>query len=174
MSNKRFGLIAAAFALVVPGCAETTTNTNANMNANANANMNANANANANSNANANANKSLSREDVEKNKDKYTAEAKGLGRKIGAGANDAWLWVKTREQLATAADLRDSTINVDVENGVITLTGTVATNDQMKKADTIAKAIDGQKGVQNKLKVSADTGNANKNASPANSNGKKS
>ena len=180
MSNKRFGFIAAACALVVlvaVGCSDTTTNTNTNTNTNANANMNANMNANANANANmnvnANANKSVSREDVDKQKDKYAAEAKSLGRKIGTGANDMWIWVKTREQLATADDLRDSTINVDVENGVITLTGTVATNDQMKKADTIAKGIDGQKGVQNKLKVSADTGNANKGAAPANANTKK-
>jgi len=177
MSHKRFGFILATLLLaaLAAGCdsnTNTNTNTNANngnANANANANSNVNANVNANANANANANRSVSKEDVEKNKDKYAAEAKSLGRKIGTGATDMWIWVKTREQLATADDLRDSTVNVDVENGVITLTGTVATNDQLKKADSIAKAIDGQKGVQNKLKVLAATDNA----SAGNANAKK-
>lgn len=162
MNKYRFGLIALCCALVVlaAGCAETTTNTNT---ANSNtAGTNSNTNANA-ANANANSNTSLTREDVTRKKDEYVAEAKKLGRKLGAGADDMWLWVKTREQLATADDLRDSTINVDVEKGVITLTGTVSTAQQVKKAESIASAIEGQKGVQNKLKISAEGGNSNGN-----------
>jgi hyperosmotically inducible periplasmic protein len=112
-------------------------------------------------NTTANTNRAPTKEDVEKNKESYGKQAKDAGRKIGTGANDTWLWAKARYDLAAASDLRDSTINVDVENGVITLTGTVASQDQLKKADTIAKAVDGQKGVQNKLKVAAATGNAN-------------
>lgn len=166
MNKNRFGLLALCCALVVlaVGCAETATNTNtANGNANdVNGNTNASA-ANANTKANANSNTSLTREDVTRKKDEYVAEAKKLGRKLGAGADDMWLWVKTREQLATADDLRDSTINVDVEKGVITLTGTVATAQQMKKAESLARAIEGQKGVQNKLKISAEPGNSNGN-----------
>jgi osmotically-inducible protein OsmY len=86
-----------------------------------------------------------------------------------------WIWVKTREQLATADDLRDSTINVDVDKGVITLTGTVASTQQMKKAESLASAIEGQKGVQNKLKVSADANNTNgnKNTKTGTANSKK-
>ena len=38
----------------------------------------------------------MTREEYEKNKVSYTEEAKRLGRKIGAGANDGWLWTKTR------------------------------------------------------------------------------
>lgn len=173
MSQKKFWLLVAclAFAALAAGCSDTATNTNTNTNT---ANVNTNANApNTNTNVNVNANRSMTREDVEKKKDEYAAEAKRLGRKIGAGANDTWLWAKTRADLAAADDLRESTIEVDVENGVITLTGTVANNDQVKKADTIAKGIDGQKGVQNKLKVAADGGNANKNANTGNANTKK-
>lgn len=168
MNRNKFGLIALCFALVLlsAACADTATNKNtANGNlpgTNGNTSSNA-ANANTKANANANSNTSLTREDVSRKKDEYIAEAKKLGRKLGAGADDMWLWVKTREQLATADDLRDSTINVDVEKGVITLTGTVATAQQMKKAETIAKAIEGQKGVQNKLKISAEGANSNGN-----------
>ena len=42
----------------------------------------------------------MTREEYEKNKESYTEEAKRLGRKIGAGANDGWLWTKTRAALA--------------------------------------------------------------------------
>ena len=55
----------------------------------------------------------------------------------------------------TADDLRDSTINVDVVNDVITLKGTVATAAQKTQAETVAKTIDGQKGVKNELQVRA-------------------
>lgn len=178
MSRHKFELIALCCALVLfaVGCTDSATNgntTNGNSNANG-SNVNA-ANANAKTNNNANSNTSLTREDVTRKKDEYVAEAKKLGRKLGAGADDMWIWVKTREQLATADDLRDSTINVDVENGVITLSGTVATTQQMKKAESIASAIEGQKSVQNKLKVSADTNNANgnKNTKSGTANSKK-
>lgn len=165
MNRNRFELIVLCFALALfaVGCSESANNANtttANANSNGNASV---ANANANTNNNANSNTTLTREEVARKKDEYVAEAKKLGRKLGAGADDMWIWVKTREQLATADDLRDSTINVDVEKGVITLTGTVATTQQVKKAESIASAIEGQKGVQNKLKVSADANNANGN-----------
>nr|MDQ3820828.1 BON domain-containing protein [Acidobacteriota bacterium] len=53
-------------------------------------------------------------------------------------------------------------INVDVNNGVITLRGTVPSKDQADKAVAAAKGISGNKGVQNQLKVSA-CGSMNEN-----------
>jgi hypothetical protein len=149
-----------ALAALAAGCGGDD-NTNANT-GNANRPANSNVAVVTNTNANSNANKAPTKEDVDKNKETYGKQAKDAGRKIGTGANDTWLWVKARYDLAAANDLRDSTINVDVENGVITLTGTVATKEQLQKADTIAKAVDGQKGVQNKLKVAAGS-NTNAN-----------
>ena len=78
-----------------------------------------------------------------------------LGRKIGAGANDGWLWTKTRAALAAEDDLRDSTINVDVENEVVTLSGTVVSADQKRKAEEVARGIEGPKNVRNQLTISA-------------------
>jgi hyperosmotically inducible protein len=66
--------------------------------------------------------------------------------------------------LAAADDLRDSTINVDVDNGVVTLTGTVASAAQKTRAEQVAKTVDGVKSVRNQLKVAADNANANRNA----------
>jgi hypothetical protein len=146
------------------GCSQTT-NDNANTNTRANANNNS-AVANANTNTNANSNKRApTRAEYEKNKQTYAEEAKSLGRKIGTGLDDGWLWTKTRFDLAAADDLRDSTINVDVENGIVTLSGTVANHEQMAKAEQIAKSVEGVKGVKNLLKVAPTTkSNANANA----------
>jgi len=78
--------------------------------------------------------------------------------------NDGWLWVKARFDLAAADDLRDSTINVDVDNAVVTLSGTVASAAQKTKAEQVAKTVEGVKSVKNMLKVAADNANANANA----------
>lgn len=98
-------------------------------------------------------NSTVSREDYDKNRSEYERE-KGSST-IGQGINDSWLWFKTKTALATANDLRDSTINVDVVNDMITLKGTVATAAQKNQAETVAKTIEGQKGVKNELLVRA-------------------
>src|SRR5215468_2173250 len=121
--------------------------------------------------ANTNTRRAPTRQEYESNKERYAREAKDAGRKIGTGLNDGWLWVKTRFDLAAADDLRDSTINVDVDNDVVTLSGTVATAAQKTKAEQIAKAVEGVKGVKNQLKVApAANTNANTNKPNANTN----
>ena len=107
------------------------------------------------------------REEYEKNKETYSQQAKDLGRKIGTGVNDGWLWTKARVDLAAADDLRDSTINVDVENEVLTLSGNVATAAQKAKAESVAKAIEGVKQVKNMLTIAPANTNANTKATPA-------
>ena len=144
-----------AFVALLAGCT-TPTNTNTNTNTNLNANTNANLNANANSNANTrgrSVNANISREEYERDKESFGQQAREMGRTIGSGANDGWLWTKTRALLAAADDLRDSTINVDVENDVVTLTGTVATAAQKSRAQEIARGVEGVKNVRNNLTV---------------------
>jgi osmotically-inducible protein OsmY len=94
----------------------------------------------------------LTREEFDKNKREY--EKQSQGSKVGQGANDGWLWYKTRAALLVTNDLRDSTINVDVENDVVTLRGTVSSKAQKAKAVMITKGIDGVKQVKDMLKVS--------------------
>ena len=148
----------AAAALAVAGMVAACGGTSTNMN-NSRANVtnlganNANTGAivvNANSNTNR-WNSNVTREEYEKNKADYEKE-KGSST-IGQGANDMWLWVKTRASLLGTSDLRESTINVDVVNDVVTLKGTVATAAQKTKAEEVAKGIDGVKSVKNELKV---------------------
>ena len=174
---------AAALAVGSIGC-ETASNTTVNKNAmngnvsnvgvvvNSNSNMAANTGVNTNKVA---MNSNVSRADYDKDRAKYEAE-KGAST-IGQGANDSWIWFKTKAALATVNDLSDSTINVDVANDVITLKGTVKTAAQKTQAETTAKGIEGQKGVKNELKVDANdsmtnqmtSGNTN-TAKMANSN----
>jgi osmotically-inducible protein OsmY len=145
----------AGLALALAGCGDMASN---NTNSNANANRAANANvAVAAASPTPTPRKGLTREQYESDKDSYSRQAKEAGRKVGTGINDGWLWVKTRFDLAAADDLRDSTINVDVANDVVTLSGTVATAAQKTQAETIAKAVEGVKSVKNMLKVSAPT-----------------
>jgi hyperosmotically inducible protein len=159
-------IASSAMALLLSACNGETTNTNSNANANA-ANANASANANANSNANLsasnNSNRAPTKEDYARDKERYEREAKQSGRTIGTGLNDGWLWAKTRFDLAAVDDLRDSTINVDVDNAVVTLTGTVASAAQKTKAEDTVKSITDVKGVKNMLKVVANP-SANANA----------
>ncbi len=159
--SKLLAFIAGVTLIGATACGTATdTNTNTNVaprNANTNANVNSNANMNTNTNANRRTvNANISRQEYEKNKQSFAEEAKRLGRTIGADANDGWLWTKTRAVLATTDDLRDSTINVDVENGVVTLSGTVATQAQKTKAEQVAKGVEGVKSVKNKLTVKAN------------------
>jgi BON domain len=166
MLRRITGLIAlAALAFILPAC-----NGTANNNANGNANLNANVHATPSPTATVNANtgtaesrRAPTREEYERDKERYNREAKESGRTVGTGLNDGWLWVKSRFDLAAADDLRDSTINVDVDNAVVTLSGTVASAAQKTKAEQVAKAVEGVKSVRNQLKVQANT-NANANA----------
>jgi hypothetical protein len=155
------GFIAASIiALGLTACNQPT-NTNTNT-ANANTAVNTNANANtavANANTN-NTRRAPTREDYERDKDRYQREAKESGRTVGTGLNDGWLWVKARFDLAAADDLRDSTINVDVDNAIVTLSGTVASPAQKAKAEQVAKSVEGVKSVKNMLKVAAGNSNA--------------
>ena len=106
-----------------------------------------------------------SEEDFARSRDEYIREAKEAGSSIGSGIKDAWIHTKVRAALAAADDLRDSTINVDVDNNVVTLRGSVASPQQKSKAASVAKSIDGVKNVTNNLNVSAGgggtTGNSN-------------
>jgi len=102
---------------------------------------------------------SVTREEYNTRRAEYEAE-KGASN-IGQGANDSWIWFKTRAALLGTGDLRESTINVDVSNDVVTLKGTVASPAQKTKAEQVAKGIDGVKSVKNELKVAADDSIAN-------------
>lgn len=160
MKKKILTLTIGLTALAFAGC-ESTTPTNANTalrNANSNqavvVNNNGNTTVVQTTNSNRWNNANVSRTDYDKNRAEYEKD-KRSGETIGSGANDSWLWTKTRLALMTTSDLRESTIDVDVVNDVVTLKGTVASAAEKTKAEQVAKAIEGVKSVTNQLKVQA-------------------
>lgn len=139
-------------------------NTNAANSNRANANA-ANANtANANT-ANANTRRdwgvNVTEADYERRKSEFAGWAKEQGDTIGTGLKDGWLHVKTRAALAAVDDLEDSDINVDVNDGVITLRGNLPNKQHVDAAAKAAEGIEGKKSVKNELKAGAAAGNSN-------------
>jgi hyperosmotically inducible periplasmic protein len=93
---------------------------------------------------------------VETTKDKMpTAEERAKNReKVSSTASNATLTTKVKTALASDAGAKTmANINVDSNNGVVTLKGRVDTADAKKKAGEIAKKVEGVKSVKNELKV---------------------
>ena len=91
----------------------------------------------------------------EKTADKTVSATKKTGRAIDDG------WIKSKIYAQYLADwntvLNDSDIDIDVDNNMVTLNGTVKTAEAKTKAVSIAKATDGVKSVKDNLRVGAGT-----------------
>ncbi|MBV9923924.1 MAG: BON domain-containing protein [Acidobacteria bacterium] len=166
----------AALCLAAAACGS---DSNTNVTVNANANRAANANAatatpTATPAASAYNRNYNSKEDYGKESSNYRAEAKNKGESVGESIEDGWIHIKVRAALAAVNDLRDSTINVDVDKNVVTLRGSVANAASKKAAEDAAKKVDGVKSVTDKLEIKADSSsNANTKSANANANANK-
>jgi hyperosmotically inducible protein len=92
----------------------------------------------------------------EKVQDKLpTANERANNReKVATTASNATLTGKVKSALASDAGAKTMTnINVDSNNGVVTLKGKVDSADMKKKAGDIAKKVEGVKSVKNQLTV---------------------
>ena len=78
------------------------------------------------------------------------------GRTAGKGVSDGWLTSKIYAQFIDEDALDDSDIDVDTNRGVVTLTGTAMSKAGVARAEAIAKATEGVKSVNNRLKVGAE------------------
>jgi osmotically-inducible protein OsmY len=150
MKKLVFLTLITALTIAFTGCSSAT-NTNNTRNNAVNAtpiNVAPTVNANANSNR---WNSKISKEEYEKNRAEY--EKNKRSDSWGQSMEDSWLWFKVRSALATTSDIRESTINVDVAKDVVTLKGTVATDAEKKKAEEVAKGVEGVAKVVNQLKA---------------------
>ncbi|HVE59484.1 MAG TPA: BON domain-containing protein [Pyrinomonadaceae bacterium] len=181
MKTKFIIMTVGLSALALAGCESAPPNSNVSLkNVNSNTAVVVNSNANVpvvTTNTNRWNNANVNRADYDKNRTDYEKD-KRSGETIGSGVNDSWLWTKTRLALMTTSDLRESTIDVDVVNDVVTLKGTVATKEQSAKAAQVAKEIDGVKSVTNQLKVApndsiTNTGGSSSSNTKSNANMKK-
>jgi hyperosmotically inducible protein len=74
--------------------------------------------------------------------------------RVSSTASSAALTTKVKTALASDVGLRTMTnINVDSDDGVVTLKGKVTTADAKKRAEEVAKKVDGVKSVKNQLTV---------------------
>lgn len=74
--------------------------------------------------------------------------------RIGSGGNDFFLFTKARGALNADAELKAANVILDVKDGVVTLSGTVASAAQKSKAEELVRAA-GSKAVKNQLRVAA-------------------
>jgi hyperosmotically inducible protein len=63
-------------------------------------------------------------------------------------AADAWITTKVKSELATAKGLKATNISVSTNDGVVMLTGTVATDNEKTRAMRVAELVKGVKSVQ--------------------------
>jgi hyperosmotically inducible protein len=69
--------------------------------------------------------------------------------------SDAWIALKIRSRLLVKANVSATSTKVDVQDGVVTLTGTVQNLAQKELTEAYAKDIDNVKAVRNELVVQA-------------------
>jgi len=79
--------------------------------------------------------------------------AKSSSETVGSSIDDAWIHAKIVAKLATDSKTPERKINVDVNNNVVTLRGTVDSPEQKQEAERIARETDGVKQVNNQLRV---------------------
>lgn len=81
--------------------------------------------------------------------------AKEAGDTVGSSLDDSWIHTKIATKLVADTRTPQNKINVDVNNNMVTLRGTVETAEQKAAAEQVARATEGVKGVKNMLKVGA-------------------
>jgi hyperosmotically inducible protein len=85
--------------------------------------------------------------------EKAAQETKEAARESGNAIKDSWVTMKVHSQFVPDDALEGSDIDVTTRAGVVTLTGTVATEAGRTRAVAIAKGTDGVKTVTDRLKV---------------------
>jgi osmotically-inducible protein OsmY len=71
---------------------------------------------------------------------------------------DGWITMKIQAQYFLDTDVKGHEIDVDTRTGVVTLKGTVRTEQQKQEAEQIARTTDGVKRVVNQIKVAPGDG----------------
>jgi len=77
---------------------------------------------------------------------------------VGEYASDAVVTTKVKAAIVAEKDLSALDVAAETNNGVVTLTGTVATAAQADAAARVARGVEGVKQVENKVKVDPTKG----------------
>lgn len=94
----------------------------------------------------------LTRADADRTGDRDNQTA---GRSAATRIDDVWIATKVQAKFFLDDDIKGRDITVDAQNGIVSLTGTVASDAERQMAETIALETDGVSRVENQLKVDA-------------------
>lgn len=75
----------------------------------------------------------------------------------GEAVSDTWITTKVKADLLATSDVPGTAIEVETKDGVVTLTGTVKTQAEADKAESVAGLIKGVKRVDSRISVDAAT-----------------
>lgn len=76
-----------------------------------------------------------------------TVSAQDSNQTVPGKTNDAWITTKVKSELATTKGIKSTDITVETTEGVVSLSGTVASAAQKTKVEKIAKKVKGVKSV---------------------------
>ena len=94
------------------------------------------------------------RSDIEADAEELGDEVETAANDAGEAVNDAWITTKVKSALLWNSNVPGSRIDVDAEDGVVTLEGKVDSEAQEELAVRIADDIKGVREVRSKLQVS--------------------
>ncbi|HEY8517667.1 MAG TPA: BON domain-containing protein [Candidatus Binatia bacterium] len=84
--------------------------------------------------------------------------APGAPGAMGAGGGDATIVAEVRNKLRRAVDMEANTIDVRANDGVVTLTGRVSSEDVKDDAEELASDVEGVERVENQITVAQGPG----------------
>lgn len=90
-------------------------------------------------------------EKIEEKAEKAGDKTKSMAKEAKTGISDSWLTAKTKIALYADDRVKGRQINVDTSNAVVTLRGTVDSDEAKSAAGEVAKGIEGMKSVKNDL-----------------------
>ena len=99
-----------------------------------------------------------------------TAGTASAGANAGNDLSDGWITTKIQARFFMDPDVKGRNINVDTNNGVVVLRGTVGSYSARRQAVNMARSTDGVHEVRDELRV--DTTRDNRSSSVARSNDK--
>lgn len=88
--------------------------------------------------------------------DEHEGKVKATANAVGEAVDDATLVAKIKSNLLRSPEVEGLDVNVDAKDGVVTLSGTAATQTEKASAERIAKTSDGVKKVENRIVIKAD------------------
>lgn len=90
---------------------------------------------------------------AERKTEQVAASAERQMERAGAAFDDATVTAKVKAALIADDSLKGLSIDVDTSQNVVTLRGTVATDDLKRRAEQVARGLEGVKEVKNELMV---------------------